>query len=101
MNPSTPTPTDALDLPRDRWGRRLAAMAHGVSAAPGRGRVLRLKLGYNPNSSSVGSVVTTLLWSATAGSVMLNIAAALLRERASGDAGDVATDAGQDRGETP
>lgn len=72
-------PNDAIDVPRDRWLARLLA-----SAAPDeRGGVLRLKLGYNPNSSSVGSVVTTLLWTATFGAAALNIAAALLRERAS------------------
>lgn len=65
----------------DRWMRRLEEAAP-ASAEPGEGRVLRLKLGYNPNSSSVGSVVTTLLWSATAGAAALNIAAALIRERA-------------------
>ncbi len=33
-----------------------------------RGRVLRVKLGYNPNSSSIGSMIPTFLaWSAGAG----------------------------------
>jgi hypothetical protein len=31
--------------------------AAGDRAPPGRGRILRLKQGYNPNSSSIGSIV--------------------------------------------
>ncbi len=78
------------DLPKDRWMQRLLQHRHcqhlltadGTSdaqppATPG--RVLRLKLGYNPNSSSVGSVVSTLLWSATMGTMALNMAAVLIR----------------------
>lgn len=85
-------PPDALDLPRDRWTRRLAALGSTLPTAVD-GRVLRLKLGYNPNSSSVGSVVTTLLWSATAGAVMLNIAAALVQKRAATAGDDTAVGA--------
>lgn len=75
-------PPDALDLPRDRWLQRLLG-GHAASAQPdGPGRVLRLKLGYNPNSSSVGSVITTLLWTATMGTAALNVATALVRRAA-------------------
>ena len=34
---------------------------HLPVAPPGEGRVLRVKLGYNPNSSSVGSAIPTFL----------------------------------------
>ena len=46
--------------------------------------VLRVKLGYNPNSSSVGSVVTVLMWSVVLGSTMLNAMAALARTQFAG-----------------
>lgn len=66
----------------DPWARRLTALAHRhAGAAPASGRVLRVKFGYNPNSSSVGSVVSILMWAATAGAVAANVMAALLAER--------------------
>lgn len=73
-----------IDIPRDRWIQRLMQHRDGATTPTGEGRVLRLKLGYNPNSSSVGSVVSTLLWSATIGSVALNIASALIRQKIDG-----------------
>lgn len=77
-------PPDALDLPRDRWLQRLLGGRVPSEIPDGPGRVLRLKLGYNPNSSSVGSVITTLLWTATMGTAALNVATALVRRAAEG-----------------
>lgn len=66
----------------DPWARRLTALARRhPGAPPAAGRVLRVKFGYNPNSSSVGSVVSILMWAATAGAVAANVMAAVLAER--------------------
>jgi hypothetical protein len=46
-----------------------------------RGRVLAMKLGMNPNSSSLGGDVTFLLLGATALSLFTPIVASLLRLR--------------------
>ena len=86
--PSAPL-TDSTDTHADRWLRRfdltperLAEAAAGASTSGEAGAVARIKLGYNPNSSSVGSVITTLLWSATVGAAVVNIAASLIRTAA-------------------
>ena len=63
----------------DPWMERLRAAAEG--GEPLEGEVLRVKLGFNPNSSSVGSLVTVLFWSATAGTMALNYVAATLAKR--------------------
>jgi hypothetical protein len=91
------------EAPGDYWAMRLAELAGevrrgeagggggpagleaGVGAGAGAGapgRVLRAKLGYNPNSSSVGSVVSVLMWSATFSAAALNALTVLLRARA-------------------
>jgi hypothetical protein len=68
----------------DPWIRADATVADGDLPA---GRVLRVKLGYNPNSSSVGSVVSMLAWSASVAAIALNIiAATVAREAARPDA---------------
>ncbi len=64
----------------DPWMNALERSARGASR-PLEGRVLRVKLGYNPNSSSVGSVVTVLFWSAAASAAALNLVSALLAKR--------------------
>lgn len=44
-------------------GSRLEAAADSASAPVGsEGRVFRVKLGFNPNSSSLGTSVVTLMW---------------------------------------
>jgi len=48
-----------------------------------RGRILAVKWGYNPNSSSLGVDVTFLLFGAAALSLMAPIIGALLRLRKS------------------
>ena len=59
------------------------------SARPLRGKVLKLKLGFNPNSSSVGTTVVVFLWTLVAsGAVTAMVTAVLghrfLRRRAGG-----------------
>lgn len=70
--------------PTDAWQREILERAAGLGSVPshGPGRVLRVKLGYNPNSSSIGSVVSILMWSAAFGAVAMNVFAALIREQA-------------------
>ena len=61
------------------WQERIRQVAaSGLPSWDGPGRVLRVKLGYNPNSSSVGSVVTVLMWSTVFSSVVLNAMAAVV-----------------------
>jgi len=52
-----------------------------ASAAPVRGKVLKLKLGFNPNSSSVGTTVVVFLWSLVASGAVLAFASAVLAHR--------------------
>src|SRR3989441_10986702 len=52
-----------------------------ASARPLRGRVLKLKLGFNPNSSSVGTTVVVFLWSLVASGAVLSFTAAVLAHR--------------------
>jgi hypothetical protein len=46
-----------------------------------RGKVLKLKLGFNPNSSSVGTTVVVFLWSLVASGAVLALASAVLAHR--------------------
>ena len=52
-----------------------------ASARQLRGKVLKLKLGFNPNSSSVGTTVFVMLWSLVASGAVLSLAAAVLAHR--------------------
>src|SRR5213594_4282382 len=52
-----------------------------ASARPLRGKVLKLKLGFNPNSSSVGTTVVVFLWSLVASGAVLSFTAAVLAHR--------------------
>lgn len=52
-----------------------------ASRRPLRGRVLKLRLGFNPNSSSVGTTVVVFLWSLVASGAVLSLAAAVLAYR--------------------
>lgn len=45
------------------------------------GRVLKLKLGFNPNSSSVGTTVVVFLWSLVASGAVIAFTSAVLAER--------------------
>jgi hypothetical protein len=51
-----------------------------------RGKILAVKWGYNPNSSSLGVDVTFLLFGAAALSMLTPVIGALLRLRRPGDA---------------
>lgn len=55
--------------------------ASPASAPPRRGKVLKLKLGFNPNSSSVGTTVVVFLWSLVASGAVVALAAAVLAHR--------------------
>jgi hypothetical protein len=52
-----------------------------AAAPPRRGKILKLKLGFNPNSSSVGTTVVVLLWSMVASGAVLSLASAVLAHR--------------------
>src|SRR5262245_44170908 len=52
-----------------------------ASAPPARGKVLKLKLGFNPNSSSVGTTVVVFLWSLVASGAVVALASAILAHR--------------------
>lgn len=52
-----------------------------ASDRPLRGRVLKLKLGFNPNSSSVGTTVVVFLWTLVASGAVLSLTAAVLANR--------------------
>jgi hypothetical protein len=52
-----------------------------ASARPLRGRILKLKLGFNPNSSSVGTTVVVFLWSLVASGAVLAFTSAVLAHR--------------------
>jgi hypothetical protein len=56
-----------------------------AAARPLRGKILKLKLGFNPNSSSVGTTVVVLLWTIVGSSAVLGLAAAVLAQRFSGE----------------
>jgi hypothetical protein len=69
-----------------------AGLEHADAAdATPRGRILKLKLGFNPNSSSVGTTVVVFLWTLVASGAVMAFASAVLaqrfrRRRAAGDA---------------
>ncbi len=81
--PASPAPPAAA-LEQDHVLAALRAAVPDGTPPPPQGRVLAVKLGYNPNSSSVGSVVSVLFWSATAAAAALNLTAALLAKHRAG-----------------
>jgi hypothetical protein len=58
-----------------------AGLDRAEADRPPRGRVLRLRLGFNPNSSSVGTTVVVFVWSMIASSAALALAAGVLARR--------------------
>lgn len=83
---AVPAPPPARVAPTDHEAAVMAALARGITRtgsppanaeALARG-VLSVKLGYNPNSSSVGSLVSVLFWSATGAAVLASLVAARL-----------------------
>ncbi|MBI3782685.1 MAG: hypothetical protein HY270_04715 [Deltaproteobacteria bacterium] len=79
------TPIPRLDAGRLRAllpGLGTAGLKRAAtSSIPPKGKLLKLKLGFNPNSSSVGTTVVVFLWSLVASGAVLAIAAALLSLR--------------------
>ena len=55
--------------------------AEPASGRPLAGKILTLKLGFNPNSSSVGTTVVVLLWTAASSGAVLSLVAAVLAHR--------------------
>jgi hypothetical protein len=51
------------------------------STRPLRGKVLKLKLGFNPNSSSVGTTVVVFLWTLVASGAVTAMVTAVLGHR--------------------
>ena len=49
------------------------------------GRILKIKPGYNPNSSSIGSLFSNLLWIASAGAFLTTLFANLRPPPPKGD----------------
>ncbi|MEK7866172.1 MAG: hypothetical protein AAB434_05770 [Planctomycetota bacterium] len=62
---------------------RIAREAPTPSGKPSRGKVLAVKLGYNPNSSSIGTATSVLLWGMLAGYTLFNLLSAIVISRAS------------------
>ena len=65
-----------------RGVRRRQRAARRASTLGGRGRILAIKWGMNPNSSSLGVDVTFLLVGATALAIVTPMIGAMLRWRA-------------------
>lgn len=69
------------EAPTDLWADKIRSLAaeQDLSEAPLlKGKILSIKLGYNPNSSSIGSVVSILLWGSAFGAMAINVIAAIL-----------------------
>lgn len=43
-----------------------------------KGKILKVRLGYNANSSSLATIVTVFMWGATAAVIVVNMVAAVL-----------------------
>ena len=51
--------------------------------APRRGKILKVKMGYNPNSSGIGTTVTVFLWGFAAMSSLASVVGGLILARIS------------------
>ena len=73
----SPKPARVVRLPlgADELAPFRDATAPGARPA---GRILRLRLGMNPNSSSVGTNVVTFMWTLSACGAVLGLAGAIL-----------------------
>lgn len=76
----SPKPARVVRLPlgADELAPFRDATAPGARPA---GRILRLRLGMNPNSSSVGTNVVTFMWTLSACGAVLGLAGAILAAR--------------------
>ena len=64
---------------------RLAREAPTNDGRPSKGKVLAVKLGYNPNSSSIGTATSVLLWGMLAGYTLFNLLSAIVLSRTATD----------------
>jgi len=54
-----------------------------------KGKILKVRMGYNANSSSISTIVTVFLWGATASVTIINtISALVFANNAKGDEGE-------------
>ena len=67
-----------------RNNRLMADPSQKPEVYPGRGRVLRVKQGYNPNSSSLGSIIFSIPAALVAAPLLLAGAAAVIASRMAG-----------------
>jgi hypothetical protein len=74
-------PTDPERLRRLVPALGSAGLDRAEAVAPPRGRVLKLRLGFNPNSSSVGTTVIVFVWSMVASGAVLALTAGVLAHR--------------------
>lgn len=87
MDHPLPTPEfPRLDISAKELQRRLPSFGHaGLQAHPklksNPGKILRLRLGMNPNSSSVGTNVIVFMWTLTSCAAIFTIASGLLAAR--------------------
>lgn len=83
--------------PQDFWAREIQRIADTLPEGQPRlpGKILSVKFGYNPNSSSIGSVVSLLLWSATFGALAINVIASLLQTQRALPEGEPASHEGE------
>ncbi len=64
---------------------RIARAVPTKDGTPSRGKVLAVKLGYNPNSSSIGTATSVLLWGMLAGYTLFNLLSAIVLSRAAAE----------------
>ncbi len=63
------------------WERISASLPPVAAGRPPRGKVLAVKLGYNPNSSSIGTATSVFLWGMLAGYTLFNLLSAIVLSR--------------------
>lgn len=71
---------DLSNLP-PLWQRLSDALPPVDPSRPSRGKVLSVKLGYNPNSSSIGTATSVFLWGMLAGYTLFNLLSAIVLSR--------------------
>lgn len=87
MDLPLPTPQiPRLDISAEELQRRLPSFGHAGLQAHQKlknnpGKILRLRLGMNPNSSSVGTNVIVFMWTLTSCAAIFTIASGLLAAR--------------------
>lgn len=64
-----------------KFGHAGLSVSHRAHKRPLPGKILRLRLGMNPNSSSVGTNVIVFMWTLTSCAAIFTIASGLLAAR--------------------